>query len=382
MGRHPFVACLFLLVSPALVRSEEPFRFPEATHGKGELKYVKDIPILTLAGKPEEIGEQLGVLALKPAAPKVATFKKVLKEHGLDLIMPLVVKFGEAQFKKWPENYRKEFEAMVKAGGVDRDLMLIASTFSDLRNLAQCSALMIGPERSKTGNALMGRNLDYPPVPRMGDYEMIIVIRADGKKPIAMVGFPVSTILSCRMSGFNADGLALGGDDVGQSSDKAPQVEWKNIPTAVVMRRALEECSTIAEVGEFVRDNRPIERFGIMACDKKGGSVIEVTSKNVVRRGEGEDICYGTNCFLSKQLKLDKVDCNRAFLLAQAGDLKKLGVEEVAKKMAEVNQGKWTIHTWVFEPKTLKLHVAFGDGEKSATEFKLKEIELGKWLKR
>ena len=32
--------------------------------------------------------------------------------------------------------------------------------------------------------------------------------------------------------------------------------------------------------------------------------------------------------------------------------------------------------------QTLKLHVAFGDGEKPATEFKLKEIDLGKWLKR
>jgi isopenicillin-N N-acyltransferase like protein len=118
------------------------------SHGKGELKYVKDIPILTLAGKPEEIGEQLGLLALKPASRKFETFKQFLKERRLDLIMPLVVKFGEAQFKKWPESYQKEFEAMVKAGGVDRDLLLIASTFSDLRNLAQCSALMIGPCRA------------------------------------------------------------------------------------------------------------------------------------------------------------------------------------------------------------------------------------------
>src|SRR5207248_1360519 len=126
-----FYFCVFLLLSPALVRSEEPFRFPEATHGKGALKYVNDIPILTLAGKPEEIGEQLGVLALKPAAPKIETFKKVLKQHRLDIIMPVVVKFGEALYKKWPENYQKEFEAMVKASGVDRELLLIASTFSD-----------------------------------------------------------------------------------------------------------------------------------------------------------------------------------------------------------------------------------------------------------
>src|SRR5262249_53122135 len=159
------------------------------------------------------------------------------------------------------------------------------------------------------------------------------------------------------------------GDDVGWSSDKAPQVDWKNLPTSVVMRRALEECRTIPEVEKMVRDHRPIERFALMACDKSGGGVIEVTSKNVVLRRGGDGICYGTNCFLSKQLGPDKLECGRAFLLAQASNLEKLNVSDVAKKMHEVNQRAWTIHTFVFEPKTLMLHIAFGDGKKSATEF-------------
>ena len=45
----------------------DPFRFPEKRHGKGELRYINKIPVLTVEGTPEEIGEQVGILAVKPA---------------------------------------------------------------------------------------------------------------------------------------------------------------------------------------------------------------------------------------------------------------------------------------------------------------------------
>jgi hypothetical protein len=45
----------------------EPFRYPEAKHGAGELRSINRIPVLMVAGTPEEMGEQMGVLALKPA---------------------------------------------------------------------------------------------------------------------------------------------------------------------------------------------------------------------------------------------------------------------------------------------------------------------------
>jgi hypothetical protein len=54
----------------------------------------------------------------------------------------------------------------------------------------------------------------------------------------------------------------------------------------------------------------------------------------------------------------------------------KLGVADVAKKMHEASQRDWTIHTMVFEPGPLKLHVAFGDGKSSATTFPLRAIDL------
>ena len=53
----------------------------------------------------------------------------------------------------------------------------------------------------------------------------------------------------------------------------------------------------------------------------------------------------------------------------------------MANTLHAVNQGAWTAHTWVFEPKTLKLRLAFGDGKKPATEFPPTEIDLTPLLK-
>jgi hypothetical protein len=68
-----------LLFGGTAGRGDESFRFTEAKHGKGELKYRHDVPILVVAGTPEEIGEQIGVLAIKPIAPR---FNDVVKKHA------------------------------------------------------------------------------------------------------------------------------------------------------------------------------------------------------------------------------------------------------------------------------------------------------------
>ena len=69
------IAACLLIVSA--VRADEPFRFPEGTHGKGELKYRDGLPVLVVAGSPEEMGEQIGVLAIKPVAAKLSGIASV-----------------------------------------------------------------------------------------------------------------------------------------------------------------------------------------------------------------------------------------------------------------------------------------------------------------
>jgi isopenicillin-N N-acyltransferase like protein len=377
---HKFCLCLcFILGTANLDQATEPFRFPEAKHGKGELKYVNGIPVLVLTGTPQEMGEQMGTLGVKPAVKAVAIFKAVLKQHKLDLILPLLATFGEGQLEKYPKDYRAEFEAMVKSSGVERDLLVIGNTFSDLSHLAGCSGLMIDPSQSQTGAALMGRNWDFPPVEGMHDYSLVIVFRPQGKKAFAVVGFPGAVAGCCESSAMNADGLAIGGNSISASADKAPAVEWKNTPTSIVARRLLEECGKLADVEKLLRAVRPAGRHALVACDRAGGAVFEITPKTLVMRKGTDGICVGTNHFVSKELGVP-MKCWRMDLLNGALKQGKLGVKDVAAKMHEANQGAWTAHTMVFEPTALKLHVAFGDGKKSATAFPLKEIDLSKLL--
>jgi hypothetical protein len=379
MRTYCLAFCVFLALS-GLGQSAESFRYPEGKHGKGELKYRNGVPVLVVAGTPEEMGEQMGVLGVKPAGHAVAIFKKVLKQHKLDLLVPLLVKFGEAQLAKYPDAYRREFEAMVQASGVERSMLVIGNTFNELRHLAGCSGLMIDPARSKTGSTLMGRNWDFPPIEGMHGMSLIIVYRPQGKRAFAVVSFPGAIAGGCLMSAMNADGLVLGGNFIGASADDAPQVDWKNTPNAVIARRVLEECGSLTEAEQLMRASKFAERNAIVACDRQGGAVFETTPKSVVVRRGSEGICIGTNHFLSQELSVTK-ECWRMAVLTKAGQMEKLGVADVAQKMHEANQGPWTAHTMIFEPGPLKLHLAFGDGTKSATTFPLKEIDLRALLK-
>jgi isopenicillin-N N-acyltransferase-like protein len=381
MARLGFLTWCALVALSSLVPAAEPFRFPAARHGKGELRYVNSIPVLIVAGTPEEMGEQMGVLALKPAAGALQLFEDFLKDQGLTRLRPLMVKIGEGLLAKFPPEYRRELEAAAKAGGIDRDLLILGNTFHDIRKLAGCSALLVDPARSTTGGPLVGRNLDYPLLKGMQAYTLVIVYRPVDRRPFAVVAFPGATVIGCAMSAMNADGLVLGQNDVGLAADDSPMVDLKNTPTAVLARRILEECSTLEEAEKRLKADKPAGRSIFVACDRQGGGVFEVTPKTVVlRRGSG-GICEATNRFESKELAVAG-DCPRALALAQAFRLDKLGIKDVAAKMNEVNQEARTAHTMVFEPRPLKLHLAIGDGEKSATRFPLKEVDLAEWLKR
>jgi len=337
------------------------------------------VPVLVVAGTPEEIGTQMGVLAIKPAVAGVALVDQFLKEQGLAPFKPLLARVGDKLLAACPDEYRRELEAAAKAGGVERDLLVIGNMFHDIRKAFGCAGLMVSPARSLSGEALMGRNLDYRLVPGMQAYSLVIVYRPNGKKPFAVVSFPGALLLGCAMSAMNADGLVLGTNDVSAAADRSPLVDLKNTPTAVLARRVLEECATIAEAETLLKAHKPASRSIFVLCDRQGGGVIEATPRTIARRPPEAGLCVATNCFRSKELG-GADSCPRALALSQAARHPKLGVPDVARLLNEAHQGSWTTHALVFEPGPLKVHVALGDGFRSATELPFTEIDLQKWL--
>jgi hypothetical protein len=70
--------------------STVPFRYPEVKHGKGELKYINDLPVLLVAGTAEEIGDEIGVLGMKPFSPLLGQLHETLKAWGRERAYPLL----------------------------------------------------------------------------------------------------------------------------------------------------------------------------------------------------------------------------------------------------------------------------------------------------
>lgn len=368
------VLCLFTVV-PA-TRAAEPFRYPEATFGKGELKYVNGLPVLILAGKPAELGEQTGMLTAKPARKLLNYPKDFLKAINLDATWPLIVALGKGLIPHFPADYLTELDSGVKATGLDRDLFIAANTMFDIKKVLGCSTLVVESGRSATGGPLFGRNLDFPTLGYLHEYSLVIVCRPDGKRAWAGVGFPGCVGV---LSGMNDAGLTLAVLESYSANDNSVKFDADGTPYAMCFRRLLEECATVDEAEKLLRSMKRTTRINLAVCDTKTSAVFEITPKTIaVRRGEN-GICPCTNHFRTKDLGTG-AKCWRYPLLEKSQELDKLDVKDVAKKLHEVNQGNLTLQSMVFEPATLKLHLAVGPPPASALP--MKTVELAPLLKK
>jgi hypothetical protein len=353
------LALLFLAATAAA--QEKAFRFPEARYGKGELKYVQGIPVVVLSGTPEEMGEQLGALAIRHTDLNKLR-DSVLNEIGLSSLRGLMTSAAKGLYSGFPSHHAKELEAAIKAGKCERDTAILANTLADLSAGFGCSTLIVEPERSKTGQPIFGRNFDWPPAPGLTDNILVAVYRPEKKHAFATV--TITSLIGC-ISGINDAGLAVTINEIHYANDvKGRQFNAKGTPLLLAYRRILEECATVAEAEKLIRSIDRTTTALMTICDTKGGEVFEITTKNVEVRGPQRCVCCATNHFRTEKLAIESEKvCRRYDILekCQAGDAK-LGIEDVAKELHAVNLGRFTIETMIFEPGTRTLHLAYGPG--------------------
>ncbi|HKB38426.1 MAG TPA: C45 family peptidase [Gemmataceae bacterium] len=360
----------------------ERFRFPEKRHGKGELKYINKIPVLKVEGTPEEIGEQIGVLALKPAARALDYPHGLLDAFAIPPILwGQAVRQGKAMVENFPADYRKEMETMAKAAGAPWDKVVVGNTLFDIKKMFFCSALLIDADRSATHGPLLGRNLDYPSLGYIDQYSLVTVYRPKGKHAFVSVGFPG---LIGSLSGMNDAGLAVGVLESFAVRKGEGRFDPKGLPYALCFRTLLEECTTIAEAKKRLESLPRTTLTSLVIADRKGIGVLEITPKSVVLRRADKGVCSCTNHFCTELKSATKLDVARTYERFETlEDTRKLErpvrVEDIRKKLDEVNLGDLTLQTMVFEPATLKLHL--GIGKPPASSRPLRTLELAPLLK-
>ena len=362
---------LLLFWATSIGRGEENRPFAEGHAGRGELRYINDLPVLSVVGSPAEMGRQKGNLTAA-VVKKIADYPRRLLERAEDgSRLEKYKQRCESLVKQLPAHHREELRAASACFGVDRDLGLLANLLPDIyRGSYACSSLIVEKERSKTGGLLFGRNLDFYTLGILDKYSLVTVHRPAGKHAFVTVGFP--GLFGC-LSGMNDAGLALAVHEVFLSRDGAAMFNPKGVPYTFAFRRVLEECGSVAEAEKMLRVTERTTILALALCDPDGGKVLEMTPRTVSDRSSISGICACTNHFRTSELSVFAL-CGRYPRLAHSRLLGRLGIPEVAKKMHQVHIGRLTVQTMIFEPAALKLHLAIGSCPSSALP--LKQLDL------
>lgn len=373
MRRLVLILTVCLVVPVA--QGADPKSFPEAKHGNGELRYIDGVPVAILKGKPAEMGEQFGRLAIFNAPDLGGLHQRFLKDSGQEKRYPLIKVMCESLKPNFPSHILTEVEAAAKESDRELSLLLFANTVADLTSGMGCSTVVVEKERSATGGTLFGRNFDWLPTKGITEHTLVVVYKGEGKRAFAAVTIsPISGVIS----GMNDAGLAVTINEITlkQSKDKA-RFNWKGTPLLLAFRRVLEECGSVAEAEKLLREMPRTTTCCLTICDKNGGAVFEITPTNLEVRTAENGVCCCTNHFRTEKLGLEE-KCWRYAKLAplQAKDGPKLGVKDVFAKLDEVQQGKSTLQCMVFEPSNRVLHLAYADG--NAPKAKPHKLELGK----
>jgi len=227
----------------------------------GALRWINGQRVVLLQGTPEEIGTAHGQLLQAESL------------RCLDSVMNVFGTLQTVRSGRWfrhdlqdaaarllphiPERHRRETRALAVALNLDPQLVEELNVFPELFH---CSGFAVFGSATQSGKLYHGRVLDYMTMIGLQDCATTFIIAAEDQIPFANVGYAA---FIGSVSGMNAQSISLG--EMGGRGEGA----WDGVPMATLMRRALEECSTLDEVMSLWRDNpRTCEYYYVFAEGK------------------------------------------------------------------------------------------------------------------
>ena len=259
-------ALLVLLASPAALGGEAR---TIARCGDGFLEEIDGRRVLHLAGTPHEMGYQHGRL-LRDEIRALTRF--LLDEKAGDLEIELggltvdpkavIRSVAEGQRQFIPDRYFEELRGVADGSGVPLEDLVVCNFIPELFH---CSGFALSGSATKGGTLLHGRVLDYGTDWRLQEFAVLIVAEPEGLVPFANVSY-AGFIGS--VTGMNAERISIGemgGRGMGH---------WAGVPMAVLVRRALEEATSLDEAVAVFRDSpRTCEYYYVIADGEEGRAV-------------------------------------------------------------------------------------------------------------
>ncbi len=360
-----------LAPSPLLTKPNQ--REKKVDHG--ELRWVDGQRVVLLDGTPEQIGE---------------AHAKLLRTEANRCIDSVMYAFGTAQTiatgrwfrddldaayakleKHIPERHKIETRALAAGLEMDPDLIEVVNVFPELFH---CSGFALFGKATKDGKLYHGRVLDYMTTIGLQDAATTFIVAPEGMIAFANVGY-AGFIGS--VSGMNAEKISLG--EMGGRGEG----QWDGVPMATLMRRGLEECSSLAEVKElWEKSPRTCEYYYVFADgeDRSAVGVAATPDKlQFVAPGGGHELLgdgIEDAVVLSAGSRLDEL---RKRVKAGYG---KFDVELAQGLMCRPVAMDSNLHNVLFVPEDGVLYIANADHKQPAAERPYVKLDLIELLKQ
>lgn len=341
----------------------------------GELRWIEGQRVVLLRGTPEEIGQAHGELL--PAEAR-RCIDSVLYAFGTVQTIRTGRWFRhdlESAYARLaphiPEDHRRETRALAASLGESPELAEALNVFPELFH---CSGFAVFGKATADGKLYHGRVLDYMTTIGLQDSATTFVVEVEGKIPFANVGY-AGFIGS--VSGMNARAISLG-EMGGRGEGK-----WDGAPMATLMRRALEECSTLDEVmALWTKSPRTCEYYYVFADGKTNRAVgVAATPEKIefVQPGAAHPLLgdgIPDAVVLSAGSRLAKL---RERVVERHGRLDAEGGQWLMSRPVAMQSN---LHNVLFVPEDGVLYVANADHRRPAAERPYVRLDLRELLER
>lgn len=359
------------VLAPAPVLTSPPQVARRVDHG--ELRWVDGHRVALLDGTPEQIGTAHGELLGDEASRCVdsvlyafGTAQTIVNgrwfrhdlEHAYARLAPHI-----------PEDHKRETRALAASLHVDPNLAEALNVFPEMFH---CSGFAVFGSATQGGKLYHGRVLDYMTTIGLQDAATTFIMAPKGKIPFANVGYGG---FIGSVSGMNSKAISLG-EMGGRGEGK-----WDGVPMATLMRRALEECSTLEQVMDLWKNNpRTCEYYYVFADGKTNRAVgVAAVPESVEFLQPGQ-----THPLLGEGIK-DSVVLSAGSRLEELRKRVtnlhgKIDAESAQSLMCRPVAMKSNLHNVLFVPADGILYVANADHKQPAAERPYVRLDLNELL--
>jgi hypothetical protein len=345
-----------------------------ATAGKGRLEDHDGTRVLFLQGSPAEMGQQQGTLLREQVRD---TAERML--WGVGVASSLAKGswfFGEiesAQKRTQPfvsADVLAEIDALSDAVGIPRAEGRLANYFPELFH---CSGFAVFGEATVGGTLYHGRVLDYLKGVGLEQSAVVTVRRQDGKNAWVNVGYAgfVGSVTA-----MNEKHIAMGEMGGGGQGD------WDGTPMAQLVRKVMEEASTLDEAVSIMRIARRTCEYYYVISDGNTRRAVGIHATPTVFEAVGPGESHPQLPHAVKDAVLLSAGQRYETLVARVkANYGKLDADGARHLMDLPVCMPSNIHSALFAPETLDLWVANADSRNVASHTRYTHYNLGELLK-